>query len=290
MTILRRHLSNGFTVLPTATLEDSRLSFRARGILAFLIAKPDDWQVRAESIAKVGKEGRDAVQGALRELRNCGYYRVITERLSDGKLVRITEVYDTAQEWAAEEYARQVVRRVERRLKAEAEQAPQAVEDGAEQPEDGFSGVGSPGAGAPAAGSSGFLVSNHTNYPQQNPPSPAAAAVGAPTDAPDSADEGSEGAPRSGQPGHGGCPAHPERPGRRCRACGTSPRKQREAQQQAKEDERVASRRAANERVLNSVRRQPDPQGLSPVARQRLEQIRQTNASGKEDRERDASI
>ncbi|MGA4847073.1 hypothetical protein ACOBQB_12720 [Streptomyces sp. G5(2025)] len=61
MTILRRHLSSSYTVLPTATLEDSRLSFRARGIRAFLVAKPDDWQVRAESIAKMGKEGRDAV-------------------------------------------------------------------------------------------------------------------------------------------------------------------------------------------------------------------------------------
>lgn len=279
MTILRRHLSSGYTVLPTATLEDSRLSFRARGILAFLVAKPDDWQVRAESIAKMGKEGRDAVQAALRELRNCGYYRVITERLSDGRLIRITEVYDTAQDWAAEEYARQVVRRVERRLKAEAEQSPQAVEDEGAETEDGFSGVGSPGVGEPAAGSSGFLVSNHTNYPQQNPPSPAAVAPGAPVEA----------AGSSGREG-GGCAAHADQPGRRCRACGTSPRKQREAQQQAEKEKVKASRREANERVLKSVRRQPDAQGLSAVARQRLEEIRQAQAREKADRNPDASI
>ncbi|MEV0445908.1 hypothetical protein AB0I84_10470 [Streptomyces spectabilis] len=274
MTILRRHLSTGYTVLPTATLEDSRLSFRARGILAFLVAKPDDWQVRAESIAKKGKEGRDAVQAALRELRNCGYYRVITERLSDGRLVRVTEVYDTAQEWAAEEYARQVVRRVERRLKAEAGQSPQAVEDEGGEPEGGFSGVGSPGVGSPATGSPGFLVSNHTNYPQQSPPSPAASAAGEPASADDPVSE--EG---------GGCPAHPDRPGRRCRACGTSPRRQQAAQQQAEEDMRKTSRREANERVLKSVRRRPGTQGLSAVARQRLDEIRQTRGHQKADRD-----
>ncbi|MGA4847074.1 hypothetical protein ACOBQB_12725 [Streptomyces sp. G5(2025)] len=215
----------------------------------------------------------------MRELRNCGYYRVITERLSDGRLIRITEVYDTAQDWAAEEYARQVVRRVERRLKAEAEQSPQALEDEGAETEDGFSGVGSPGVGEPAAGSSGFLVSNHTNYPQQNPPSPAAVAPGAPVEAVGS----------SGREGSG-CAAHADQPGRRCRDCGTSPRKQREAQQQAEKEKVKASRREANERVLKSVRRQPDAQGLSAVARQRLEEIRQAQAREKADRNPDAPI
>ncbi|MEU9334139.1 hypothetical protein AB0D49_13415 [Streptomyces sp. NPDC048290] len=70
MSILRRHLSTGFTVLPTATLEDSRLSFRARGVLAFLISKPDEWRVRAESIASAGKEGKEAIKTALRELKD----------------------------------------------------------------------------------------------------------------------------------------------------------------------------------------------------------------------------
>ncbi len=66
MTILRRHLSSGFTVLPNSTLNDERLSFRARGILAWLVSKPDNWQVRITAIAAAGKEGRDAWR------RRCG--------------------------------------------------------------------------------------------------------------------------------------------------------------------------------------------------------------------------
>lgn len=266
MTILRRHLSTGYTVLPTAALEDSRLSFRARGILAFLIAKPDDWKVRAESIAKAGKEGRDAVQGALRELRNCGYYRVVTERLPDGTLTRITEVYDTAQEWAAEEYSRQVCRRVGRRLKRETEAAAGRDGEGGEKTEDGFSGVGSPGVGEPAAGSPGFLVSNQNQYPQEkNPPTPAADAVGGPDAAQTPT---AEGATRP-------CPTHQDRAGRSCRRCGTSPRQKREAEQQAQKEQFKRAEREANERVLKSVRRDPGGQGLSAVARRSIEEMRE---------------
>ena len=269
MTILRRHLSTGYTVLPTAALEDSRLSFRARGILAFLIAKPDDWKVRAESIAKAGKEGRDAVQGALRELRNCGYYRVVTERLADGTLTRITEVYDTAQEWAAEEYSRQVCRRVGRRLKRETETAAGRDGEGGEKTEDGFSGVGSPGVGEPAAGSSGFLVSNQNQYPQEkNPPTPGAGAAGE-LDAAQTPT--AEGAARP-------CPTHQDRPGRSCRRCGTSPRQQREAEQQAQKERFKRAEREANERVLESVRRDPGGQGLSAVARRSIEEMREARA------------
>ncbi|MGX1668641.1 hypothetical protein [Streptomyces sp. NPDC055400] len=269
MTILRRHLSTGFTVLPTATLEDSRLSFRARGILAFLIAKPDDWRVRAESIAKAGKEGRDAVQGALRELRNCGYYRVVTERLDDGTLARVTEVYDTAQEWAAEEYARQVGRRVGRRLMREVEEAAGGGSEGDEGTETGFSGVGSPGVGEPAAGSSGFLVSNQNKYPQEkNPLTPAADAAREPDAAPSPTDEA---ATKS-------CTAHPDRPARSCRGCGTSPRQQRETGQRAQKEQFKRAEREANERVLKSVRRDPGGQGLSAVARRRLEEMREARA------------
>lgn len=271
MSILRRHLSTGFTVLPTAALEDSRLSFRARGVLAFLISKPDAWRVRAESIASAGKEGKEAIKTALRELKDFGYYRVVTERLADGTLSRITEVYDTAQEWAAEEYRKLEARRVARRLKKQLDQGDSAAEvdrgddgdgEGGVGTEDGFSGAGFPDAGSPDAGSSGVLVSNQSQYPEKNPPTPTAGAAGAPTDAP------------LEEAGAGLCPAHPDEPGRSCRGCGTSPRQQRVSQQRAEKERFKAREREANERVLAQVRRKPGVKGLSEVARQQLAAMR----------------
>ncbi|GHE09189.1 hypothetical protein [Streptomyces alanosinicus] len=263
MTILRRHLSTGFTVLPTATIEDSRLSFRARGILAFLLAKPDNWKVRSESIAAAGQEGRDAVRKALRELRTYGYYRVVTERLDDGTLVRVTEVHDTAQEWASEEYSRQVGRRVARRLQRDMKEAPADAGEEDEQAEDGFSGVGEPGVGEPAAGSSGFLVSNQNQYTEKNPPTPTAGAAGEPDDA-----AVEEGKPPS-------CPRHLDGLGRSCRGCGTSPRQMREREERAEKERFKSREREANERVLAQVQRKPGVEGLSEVAQQQLAQMRE---------------
>jgi hypothetical protein len=59
-------------------LNDKRLSYRARGILAYLLSKPNDWEVQADDIVRRGKEGRDAVRAAFRELRDCGYAQLIT--------------------------------------------------------------------------------------------------------------------------------------------------------------------------------------------------------------------
>ncbi|MGW1053560.1 hypothetical protein [Streptomyces sp. NPDC001155] len=287
MTILRRHLSTGFTVLPTTTLEDSRLSFRARGILAFLVAKPDSWRVRAESIAAAGKEGVEAVKTALRELKDHGYYRVVTERLKDGTLRRITEVYDTAQEWAAKEYRALERRRVARKRKqqaaadADVQAGPGADVSGPEGPEaegavggtdSGFSGVGFPDGGSPDGGSSGDLVSTQSQYPEENPPTPTVDAAGAREAAPSPDVE------------RGSCPAHPDGQGHSCRRCGTSPRQLREQQERAQREEFKARERAANERVLEQVRRKPGQCGLSEVARAQLEAMRSTGRAAVERR------
>ncbi|MFF4606123.1 hypothetical protein ACFY12_25705 [Streptomyces sp. NPDC001339] len=279
MTILRRHLSTGFTVVPTAALEDARLSFRARGVLAFLISKPDAWKVRAESLASAGKEGKEAIKTALRELKDCGYYRVVTERMADGRLTRITEVYDTAQEWAAEEYRDQEARRVARRAKKQLEGAGTAEglerseaelmgdEVRGEGTESRFSGGGFPDAGSPDAGSSGVLVSNQSQYPENNPPTPTAGAAG------------EFGAALIEEAEAPSCPRHPEGPGRSCRGCGTSPRQMRERQERAEKARFKAREREANERLLAEVRRKPGVEGLSEVALQQLARMREVRRS-----------
>ena len=55
-------LAGNFTILSNAVINDERLSFRARGVLIWLLSKPDDWRTRSDSIAgQSPKEGRDAI-------------------------------------------------------------------------------------------------------------------------------------------------------------------------------------------------------------------------------------
>lgn len=45
-------------------------------MLAYLLSKPDGWQVRSEDILNHGTEGRDAVRSAMQELKLYGYARL----------------------------------------------------------------------------------------------------------------------------------------------------------------------------------------------------------------------
>lgn len=76
MSTIRVAKRNRFTSIDRRTLNDHTISYRALGVLAMLLDKPDDWRVSAEGLsAPAGREGRDAVRAALRELVEAGYIR-----------------------------------------------------------------------------------------------------------------------------------------------------------------------------------------------------------------------
>lgn len=64
-----------FTVVANQALQDSRLSFRATGILAYLLSLSEDSTISARKIGQIKAEGRDAVLNALLELEKAGYLR-----------------------------------------------------------------------------------------------------------------------------------------------------------------------------------------------------------------------
>ena len=74
-----------FTTIDTRPLEDERLSWKARGILAYLLSKPDHWEVQIADLMNRGTDGRDAVRSGLQELREHGYAEVVTKQDRSGK-------------------------------------------------------------------------------------------------------------------------------------------------------------------------------------------------------------
>ena len=100
-----RKRAHSYLNVPSATVTDGRLSFKARGILAYLLDKPAGWDVRSVAIAADSPDGKAAVQAGLRELALAGYYRIERRRLLDGRLVTGTAVSEEPVASWAEEYA-----------------------------------------------------------------------------------------------------------------------------------------------------------------------------------------
>jgi hypothetical protein len=66
--------------LPRALLRDSRLSFGARGLFAFLWDLPNGWSPCLEHLVKMTPEGRDAIRARLGELQRVGAIRIEAKR------------------------------------------------------------------------------------------------------------------------------------------------------------------------------------------------------------------
>lgn len=78
-------MSDPFSRVPKTVLNDTRLSWQAKGILAYLIGAPADWKLRVKDIINRGSDGEHAVRSALKELRNVGYADLIQLRDDSGR-------------------------------------------------------------------------------------------------------------------------------------------------------------------------------------------------------------
>lgn len=75
---------NPYFMLNRTILNDPNLSFKAKGLHAYLLSKPDDWNIHIEQLAKVSKEGIEAVKSGLIELKKNGYVELRSIRNEQG--------------------------------------------------------------------------------------------------------------------------------------------------------------------------------------------------------------
>lgn len=76
-------------------VNDPNLSFKAKGILTYLLSKPDAWQTIIEDVVKHGSDGHSSVSSGLDELRKAGYIKKIGVRNEKGHFTHWeTKIYE----------------------------------------------------------------------------------------------------------------------------------------------------------------------------------------------------
>ena len=92
--IVRAKRKTNFTIISNVGMEDERLSFKARGVLAYVLTKPDHWQINERHLATVGPDGVTLIRAALKELEVCGYLQRVRERDEHGLFAWVSVIYD----------------------------------------------------------------------------------------------------------------------------------------------------------------------------------------------------
>lgn len=77
---IRRAKPSAYTAIPNALSQDARLSFEARGVLQYLLSKPDSWVIQFVDVEREGNIGRDKRQRIFAELETAGYFERVELR------------------------------------------------------------------------------------------------------------------------------------------------------------------------------------------------------------------
>lgn len=85
---------NPYRMINRHAMEDDRLSFEARGVLAYVLVKPDNWRVKIADLRRAGNIGRDKAYRILNELVVFGYVIREIERNVDGTISEMVYLVD----------------------------------------------------------------------------------------------------------------------------------------------------------------------------------------------------
>lgn len=70
-----KNKDNPYVMIDKRPLENPFLSWKAKGLLAYLLSRPDDWEIILGDLINRSTDGESAVRSALKELREIGHVR-----------------------------------------------------------------------------------------------------------------------------------------------------------------------------------------------------------------------
>ncbi|MCI0766160.1 DnaD domain protein [Bacillus sp. TL12] len=98
MATFRVNKNKNYTTINNTGLRDERLSWKAKGILAYILSLPDDWVFYMEEIATHAKDKISSLYSGMKELKKYGYVKRFPIKDEKGKILKWeTVIYEVPQ-------------------------------------------------------------------------------------------------------------------------------------------------------------------------------------------------
>ena len=76
MSVFKIEKNDNYTVMSNYHLRDKNLSYKAKGLLSFMLSLPEDWDYSLAGLCSVSKESRDGIRSILKELQEYHYLEI----------------------------------------------------------------------------------------------------------------------------------------------------------------------------------------------------------------------
>lgn len=76
MSVFKIEKNKNYTVMSNYHLRDRDLSYKAKGLLSFMLSLPEDWDYSLAGLCSISKESRDGIRSILKELQEHHYVEI----------------------------------------------------------------------------------------------------------------------------------------------------------------------------------------------------------------------
>ncbi|MBP3445548.1 MAG: helix-turn-helix domain-containing protein [Bacilli bacterium] len=94
MATIRIIKNKDYSVISNYHLKDKNLSFKAKGLLSFMLSLPDDWNYSIKGISSLSKESEKTVRTILKELESKKYLIIEKKQNTKGHFIYEYFIYE----------------------------------------------------------------------------------------------------------------------------------------------------------------------------------------------------
>ena len=76
MSVFKIEKNKNYTVMSNYHLRDKNLTYKAKGLLSFMLSLPEDWDYSLAGLCAISKESRDGIRSILKELQEHHYVEI----------------------------------------------------------------------------------------------------------------------------------------------------------------------------------------------------------------------